>query len=170
MKSLKLWNVDVNSLLYCSLLVHLLFFVHFVGFSLEYCGTVPNPEKSRLSRPAGQSGLSRKFFGTGQTGSGQYRKKPMSRIFLSIYENVSYQQLMTFLGVSQVYVNTFVFNKLKYKVEYIYIYIEIYFIYKLSIQTCFIIRQKLQRLQKKDIYIYLIYIFSSKFNDSLIIR
>jgi hypothetical protein len=62
---------------------------------LESCGTVPNPEKSRLSRPAGQTGLSRKLFGTGQTGSGQFKKirdgtngirdnskKTMSRNFL----------------------------------------------------------------------------------------
>jgi hypothetical protein len=41
---------------------------------VESCGTVPNPEKSRLSRPVGQTGLSRKFFGTGQTGFGTIRK------------------------------------------------------------------------------------------------
>ena len=44
----------------------------FYMFTLESCGTVPNPEKSRLSRPVGQTGLSRKLFGTGQTGSGQF--------------------------------------------------------------------------------------------------
>jgi hypothetical protein len=41
--------------------------------NLESCGTVPNPEKSRLSRPVGHTELSRKFFGTGQTGLGQFK-------------------------------------------------------------------------------------------------
>jgi hypothetical protein len=48
---------------------------------LETCGTVPNPEKSRLSRPAGQTGLSRKVFGTGQTGSGQFEKIDVPKLF-----------------------------------------------------------------------------------------
>jgi hypothetical protein len=43
----------------------------------ESCRTVPDPEKSRLSLPAGQSELSQKIFG-----SGEHRKKMMSRIFL----------------------------------------------------------------------------------------
>src|SRR3984957_12876426 len=46
----------------------------FYLYPLESCGTVPNPEKSRLSRPAGQTGQSRNFFGTGQTGPGQFGK------------------------------------------------------------------------------------------------
>jgi hypothetical protein len=41
---------------------------------LEYCGTVSNLEKSRLSRSVRQSGLSRKFFWTRQMGSGQIEK------------------------------------------------------------------------------------------------
>jgi len=40
---------------------------------LESCGTVQNLEKSRLSRPVGQTRLYRKIFVTGHSGSGQYR-------------------------------------------------------------------------------------------------
>jgi hypothetical protein len=42
-----------------------------VLYPLESCGTVPNPEKSRLSRPAGQSGLVPKNFRDGTNGTGQ---------------------------------------------------------------------------------------------------
>ena len=57
-------------------------------FKVESCGTVPNPEKSRLSRGTGQTGLSRKFFGAGQKGFRTIQKKSMSRILKFLYRNV----------------------------------------------------------------------------------
>ena len=51
-------------------------------YLLEHCGTVPNPEKSRLSCPAGQTGLSRKFFGTGQTGRDNIEKTCVPNFFI----------------------------------------------------------------------------------------
>ncbi len=42
-------------------------------YKVESCGTVPNPEKSRLSRPVGQSGLVPKDFQDGTNGTGQFK-------------------------------------------------------------------------------------------------
>jgi hypothetical protein len=47
------------------------------SLKLESCGTVSDPEKSRMSLPAGQLELREKIFGTEE-----HRKKIMSRIFL----------------------------------------------------------------------------------------
>ena len=54
---------------------------------VESCGTVPNPEKSLCPVP-GQTGLSRKIFGTGQTGSGQFEKINVPKFVLCIAERV----------------------------------------------------------------------------------
>ena len=65
----------------------------------ETCGKrreLRDSPESRLSRPAGQSGLSRKFFGTGQTGSGQFKNSRCPERFSFEYEILSYTGIVLF--------------------------------------------------------------------------